>query len=89
MTRTEIVLFALIVLVGMTPFVVYGQDEDRAKRCAMMANWAVELLVEHRAGIIVNVMPSDQAFFNMVKAHQGTPDELHKKIVNECSRVRV
>ena len=88
MTRTEIILVLLIVSMGLLPF-VYGQDPDRDKRCAMMANWAVELLAEHRAGIIVNVMPSDQAFFDMVKAHQGTPDELRKEILGKCSGVRV
>lgn len=84
MTKTEIVV---LVLIGLLSSVAYGQDKD--KRCKAMADWAVELFNEHRAGVIINVMPQDEEFLKLVKEYKGTADELRKEVISGCSGTRV
>jgi hypothetical protein len=85
-TRAEILL---LVLIGLLSSVAYGADEDRARKCRAAADWVVEMFNDHKAGIIVNVMPRDEVFLNRAKEYKGTAEELRKEIFSECTGVKV
>ena len=84
----------IVALIGLISCLAYGGklfalDEQRLTRCKAWASLAVSIQRDLKSGIAVNVLPSMEAFKQMVADFKGPEKELHEFVVSDCMGTRV
>ena len=83
----------IVALIGLISCLAYGGklfalDDQRQVRCKAWASLAVSSQRDLKSGIAVNVLPSMEAFKQMVADFKGAEKELYEFVVSDCMGTR-